>query len=227
MAYLLFIDTSGETGTVAVSNDDELLAVKTNSDNRNHASFINIMIDAALDEANITVKQLSAIVVCGGPGSYTGLRIGLSTAKSFCYILDIQLMMHNKLTLLNWQEYKINNTYDRYVSLLKARENEYYVTLADKAFHTVIEPKHMHLEEVADMVNGSSGSLLITGDETSEIKDLFKVNNIRYNSTNSIDISSWVMYAYEQYKCHDFVNLAIAEPFYLKQVFTHKSKNIS
>ena len=227
MAYLLFIDTSGEIGTVALSNDDILLAVKTNADNRNHASFINDMINEVLSIANITTKQLSAIVVCGGPGSYTGLRIGLATAKALCYVLDIQLMMHNKLTILNWQQYKINETTDYFISVLKAREKEYYVTLADKGFHAIVEPKHMHQEELVDLVNGLNGKILVSGDELGEIKDLFKVSNFSYNNINSIIISSWVMYAYEQYKCHDFVNLAMVEPFYLKQVFTHKSNKIN
>jgi len=227
MAYLLFIDTSGETGTVALSNDDKLLTVKTNTDNRNHASFINDMINAVLNEAGITNKQLSAIVVCGGPGSYTGLRIGLATAKALCYVLDIQLIMHNKLSLLTWQQYIDHNGCEFYVSILKAREKEYYITLADKGFNTIVEPKHIHLEELVELLNGLNGEILITGDEMAEIKDLFKVNNISYNNTNTIIISSWVMYAYEQYKCHDFVNLAMVEPFYLKQVFTHKSNKIN
>src|ERR1035437_1453422 len=100
MQYLLHIDTSTDTGVVALNCDGVILAYKVNEEARNHASTINIMIEKLLAGVKISLSDLDGIVVCAGPGSYTGLRIGLATAKGLCYALNVPLILDNKLTLL-------------------------------------------------------------------------------------------------------------------------------
>src|ERR1019366_2430074 len=106
MHYLLHIDTSTDTGAVAIGGDGNLLAYRANTETRNHATTINNMINDVLAEVKISLEDLSCIVVCAGPGSYTGLRIGLATAKGLCYALDKPLMLDNRLTLLAYQAYR-------------------------------------------------------------------------------------------------------------------------
>ena len=82
---ILHIETSTELCSVALSRGSSCLAVRENSEGRNHATMLTSFIDDLLKETNVSVKYLDAIAVSSGPGSYTGLRIGLSTAKGLCY----------------------------------------------------------------------------------------------------------------------------------------------
>jgi len=89
---ILHLETSTELCSVALSHGDRCLAVSENSEGRNHATMLTPFINDLLNESNISIHQLDAIAVSSGPGSYTGLRIGLSTAKGLCYGGNIPLI---------------------------------------------------------------------------------------------------------------------------------------
>lgn len=227
MTYLLHIDTSADNGFVAISANGQIISAKSIEDSKNQSALINTLIDGVLSEANIAMQQLSAITVCAGPGSYTGLRIGMGTAKGLCYALDKPLLLDNKLTLLAWQQYNNLNEYDVFLSILIARENEFFVAAYDKEFKVYIEPQHIHATELEELLNGVNDRLLITGEPNKQIENISNVKKAVIFPNKLIDKDAWAMYAYEQYKCQRFVNLSTAEPFYLKQVFTHKQNKIN
>jgi len=227
MVHILHIDTSGEVGTVALAGDGQMLQVKQTTDTRNQAAAINVMIDEALRDAGITLQQLDAICVCAGPGSYTGLRIGMATAKALCYVLDKPLLADNKLTLLAWEQYhKHLSAYDVYVSILTARDKEYFISSHDNKFDSVIAPVHIFENDIAELKTWD-GRVLISGSINENMFNNLINNKIKIVNKNTIDLFSWGIYAFEQYKSNRNVNLSTAEPFYLKQVFTHNKKNIS
>jgi tRNA threonylcarbamoyladenosine biosynthesis protein TsaB len=222
MTYLLYIDTSTDIGTVAISGDEKLLAYKLNSDSRNHASFINIMIKEVLAENNISLQQLDGIVMCAGPGSYTGLRIGLATAKGLCYVLDKPLFLHNKLTLLCWQEYYNDlKKYEAYMAILTAREKEYFISAHDNNLNCIIAPEHISGDRLDDLISDLKKVLIITDNDKIVTNNLIH-NKIHIVKNISIRLNQWVLYALKEYKCNNSVNLSVSEPFYLKQVYTHK-----
>jgi tRNA threonylcarbamoyladenosine biosynthesis protein TsaB len=220
--YLLHIDTSADVGTVAISADGVLVAERTTDQNREYASLLNGMIDEVLADAKIKMDVLSGVVVCAGPGSYTGLRIGLSTAKGLCYVLDKPLLLDNKLSLLAYREYMRDNKQDKYISILNAREGEFFVAVYDNKFNSLVEPTHIHIAELHEMIDGMQGSGVVTGEIDAAISDFFKIKEHRISINNQVDTAIWAMYAYEQYKCNRIVNLSTAEPFYLKNFYTNK-----
>lgn len=223
MKYILYIDTSGDTGLVALSGDDKLLAEQRNTEVRNHASTINGDIDTVIKKAGITLKDINAITVCGGPGSYTGLRIGLSTAKAICYVQDIPLMLHNKLTLIAHDAWLNNkDKYEKYYATLPARPGELFIAGYDNEFEEILTPQHKLTEEFKTLeING----LTITyGNFSEETVAILKGNDVVTTSVNEVAINSWIPYAVEQMDCNGFVDLANAEPYYLKNVHTHTSK---
>lgn len=222
MANILLIDTSSDTGTIAICNDGKLLSVKYQPDNRNHAATINLLINEVLKDAQISFAQLSGIAVCAGPGSYTGLRIGVSTAKGLCYALNIPLMLHNKLFLLGRNAILQHNAaYSYYLPLLHARENEYFIALYNNNFTEVVAPTHVHASEMAD-ITSEKHNIFITGSNEINIVKQLHENITETGEQNNINIDMWAEYANQQYNCNVFVNLSTAEPFYLKQVYTHK-----
>lgn len=228
MAYILHIDTSGDAGIVAISKDGVITAQLENADTRNHAASINLHIEKALQDSGITIAQLDAVAVCGGPGSYTGLRIGLATAKGICYLLDKPLMMHHKLQLLALKSiYTHKNEYEHYVSILNAREGEYYFASYNSEKDTINEPQHIMAADLETVFNQLSGKSLVCGDINEGLRAIHSTQTIDFQEDNRVDAATWAVYAKEQYDCNGFVNLANSEPFYLKQVYTHKPKNIN
>ncbi|MBL7683765.1 MAG: tRNA (adenosine(37)-N6)-threonylcarbamoyltransferase complex dimerization subunit type 1 TsaB [Flavipsychrobacter sp.] len=228
MAYILHIDTSGDAGIVAISKDGVAIAQMENADTRNHAASINLHIEKVLQDSGIAMAQLDAIAVCGGPGSYTGLRIGLATAKGICYLLDKPLMMHHKLQLLALKSiHSHKNEYEHYISILNAREGEYYFASYNSESDTTNEPQHILASDLQGVFSEFSGKCHISGDIGDALKDILSSRNLDFEPGNQPDIARWAAYANERYNCNDFVNLANSEPFYLKQVYTHKPKNIN
>ena len=222
MKYLLHIDTSGDSGCVALAGDGKLLAHQINTEARNHAGSINIMIQDIIGEVGISIKDLSGIVVCAGPGSYTGLRIGLSTAKGLCYAADLPLLMDNKLTLLANQAYaREGKTYKYYAALLTAREKEYFISVFDNEFNNIFPAQHIQENELRTIVLDHK-KIHMSVDASFVANSLEIGENLNISTMSEIDLNLWVSYAFEQYQCNKTVNLSTAEPFYLKQVYTHK-----
>ena len=221
MKYLLHIDTSTDVGTVALSGDGVLLSHLSTEETRNHASTINNMIEQLMAGAGITLDQLSAIVVCAGPGSYTGLRIGLATAKGFCYAMDKPLLLDNRLTLLAYTAYKKEPSFAQYVSLLVAREKEYFISVYSNDFSCIVPPQHITEDALTGLLAKDARTYMLSDAPENVINNLH-INHVQVDNNTKIELNSWSFYAFEKNNCNDFVNLMEAEPFYLKQVYTHK-----
>ncbi len=222
MKYLLHIDTSADVGTILVSCDGRPVSYLQTQETRNHAGAINNMIAQLMIDAGISLTQLDAITVCAGPGSYTGLRIGLATAKGLCYALDKPLMLDNKLTLLAYRAYHQHPACAQYISLLTAREKEYFIGIYDQDFNETVSPQHIMADQLPQLGKENRGTYMITDVLESTISELYINNNFQIENDTKIDLKSWAFYSFEKYNCNHFVNLMNAEPFYLKQVYTHK-----
>jgi universal bacterial protein YeaZ len=222
MTYILHIDTSADTGTVALGGDGKLLATRTSNENRNFASLINGMIDEVLAEAGIKMADLAAVAHCGGPGSYTGLRIGLSTAKAICYTLDKPLIQNDKLVLLALKpSYNYLLKYDAYITILPARDKEFFISIHNNKLENVLKPQHIFLSQLGDLMDEYGKSAFITGQMSDEAAALIPETAVFAHET-VIDLQQWVSYTFLAYQAQYFQNLATAEPVYLKQVYTHK-----
>jgi len=220
MAYILHIDTSSEKATIAISHNGKCLHQKINEDARNHAATINLLIDEVLAQSNVELRTLNAICVIGGPGSYTGLRIGLATAKGLCYVLDLPLILINKLEMLALQYQRMYcEHYNHYLTKLTARTQEYFISLYNKEGEQLLTPQHITEEALQNLVTQYSDGLAIIGQRLSE--QMPADNDITYYEDEQIDVDFWSAYALELFNCNSFVNLATSEPFYLKQVYTH------
>ncbi|RYD59546.1 MAG: tRNA (adenosine(37)-N6)-threonylcarbamoyltransferase complex dimerization subunit type 1 TsaB [Sphingobacteriales bacterium] len=222
MKYILHIDTSTDVAVVAIGGDGNLLSSRVNTEARNHAAVINANIASALEEAGIQLKDLSAIALCGGPGSYTGLRIGMSTAKGLCYALGIPLLMHNRLLLMLLPYLHDNkNPHDIYSVIVPARDKEYFVASYNEKLESIVEPQHVNEGQLEELLDNSAETWLVLYDE--HLKETIIVNkeHVRETAANRLDLSNWCTYIYDEYNCNRIVKMDYSEPFYLKSVYTH------
>lgn len=220
---MLHIDTSASNGVVALSASGQVVAAEPIADSRSQAAEINGLIDAVCSAAGITLRQLAGVAVCAGPGSYTGLRIGLATAKAICYIHEIPLFAHNKLALMAHQCLRGNPGYEEYTAVIPAREAEYFLAVYDKEMNERVAPVHITREDLAGERLNSEKNKCVVVSTMALAEDMDVLGGYMVNA-EILDIAQWAMYAHQQYKCNGSVNLATAEPFYLKQVYTHNSK---
>jgi tRNA threonylcarbamoyladenosine biosynthesis protein TsaB len=219
--YILHIDTATDLGTVAISCDGVILCFRRNEETRNHAGTINLLINEVLADAGTGMQEISAVAVCAGPGSYTGLRIGVATAKGLCYGLGVPLMLHNRLVLLAYDAHETHENYaTQYVSLLQAREKEYYISVHDSNFKCTVEPQHIMYDQLNDLIE-KKDTFLVT-DVSADIVNGLVVTNLQINSDTNTRLNTWSKYTIHEFECNNIVNLSTAEPFYLKQVYTHK-----
>lgn len=226
MEYFLHIDTSAETCTVALSANGIPRTHRLNTDARSQAANINNMIAGVLAEEKITMSELSGVAVCAGPGSYTGLRVSMATAKAICYVNDLPLFAQNKLTLMAHQAINQHSEYDIYIAVLIAREQEYFVAVYNRDLTEQTPPVHMSEADLPKLLN-SDKNILIVGNIHQQAVNSLAGSEIRILPVEILDLESWSKYTYNQFKCNESVNLASAEPFYLKQVYTHNSKKNS
>jgi tRNA threonylcarbamoyladenosine biosynthesis protein TsaB len=220
LKFLLFIDTSTDAGSVAVGGDGVLISKRENTESRNHAAAINLLINDVLADAKIKLQDLSGIVVCAGPGSYTGLRIGMATAKGLCYALDKPLLLSNRLTMLTNQAYKQQPGAQQYIALLYAREKEYFVCTYSDSFEAINAPQHVDEKQLAELLKKEPKTVIITN--TPDIVNTLSFTNIQIITDIQVNFDLWMQYGFSQLDCNDIVNLSNSEPFYLKQVYTHK-----
>ncbi len=220
--YLLHIDTSADNAIVALNCNGIIQYTKLNNEVRNHAGSINLLIESLIAEANISFTDLSGIAVCGGPGSYTGLRIGLSTAKGLCYALDKPMIIDNKLALLSYQSFKkYGDKFEQYITLITARTKEFFIAVYDNEFNCTVEPQHITEDQLIQITNTTKTTFLTTDSEIS-LDEIQSLKIIQIEKNLNIDSDQWAIYAFNRFVCHDIEILSTSEPFYLKQVYTHK-----
>lgn len=206
-----------------LSADGELLHIASSENSRNHAAEINLMIEATQREAGISLRQLSALSVVGGPGSYTGLRIGMATAKGICFAMDKPLLMPNKLELLVRAAMLRAPGFDYYAAVLPARTQEYFACIYDREENVLQAPVHLFQTDVVQRFTTLNKKVLLLG-ENDFLADLIKNADYNFQQETEIDPEFYCAYSFESYNCNGFVNLASSEPFYLKQVYTHKAQ---
>jgi tRNA threonylcarbamoyladenosine biosynthesis protein TsaB len=217
MSLILSLETSSKTCSVALHDNKGLIAYHEISEERSHSRVITNLIENVVKENNFLLSDLNAVAVSKGPGSYTGLRIGVSTAKGLCYALDKPLIGINTLQAM---AFRIDKTlYKDYLfcPMIDARRMEVYAALFNPSndFITTTEAKIMDETSYNEIL--VSNKVLFFGDGSLKCKSLFsgKENAYFIDDINPSAISIGEL-ALNAYKNGAFENLAYFEPFYLK-----------
>ncbi|MDG1713870.1 tRNA (adenosine(37)-N6)-threonylcarbamoyltransferase complex dimerization subunit type 1 TsaB [Lacinutrix sp.] len=222
MALILSIETATTNCSVSLSKNGETLLLKEdNSNNYSHAERLHVFIDETLREANIERSELEAIAVSKGPGSYTGLRIGVSAAKGLCYALDIPLISVSTLEAL---AYQVNVDNGVIVPMLDARRMEVFSAIYSSNLKQVRDIEAQILDESSFTQELSKGKVYFIGNGVEKTKALLKHENAFFIEGKLPSANQMSALAYLKYKKSDTEDVAYFEPYYLKDFVALKPK---
>lgn len=219
MIYILNVETATKNCSVSISSDGETMVCKEiATENFSHAEKLHVFIADVFAEANLSFLDLKAIAVSQGPGSYTGLRIGVSSVKGLCYALNLPMIAVDTLALLANQ---VSITDGIIVPMIDARRLEVYSAFYDKNGNQIREIKAEIIDEKSYLE--ISEKMHLVGDGILKLKSILTDDkfifhdNIIFPSANGMS-----KIAFEKYKKSDFVDVAYFEPFYLKDFILNK-----
>ena len=226
MAKILLIESTTEVCSVAIAVDKKIAVERENSIGRTHAAELAVFIDTCINEWNDAIESIDAIAVSMGPGSYTGLRIGVSTAKGLCYALGKPLIAIPTLKSLAQgfiETYSI--TEGILCPLLDARRNEVYYALYNTHLTEIQEVEPHVLDESSFSNELSKGAVYFFGNGTAKTAELIRHAQAHYYPDFLLSAKYMAPLAEEAFLQQKFEDVAYFEPFYLKEFITTTPKN--
>jgi tRNA threonylcarbamoyladenosine biosynthesis protein TsaB len=225
VAYILNIETATTNCSVSLSFEGETLVLKEDyNNNYSHAERLHIYIDDVLKEANIKSSQLDAIAVSKGPGSYTGLRIGVSAAKGLCFALNKPLIAISTLEALAHQ---VNISEGIIVPMLDARRLEVYSAIFDVNYNQIRETQAQILDTTSFLNYLDKSKVTFIGNGVAKTKELITHENAIFIEDKLPSANEMSQLAYHKYKINDIEDVAYFEPYYLKDFVALQPKSKS
>ncbi|MFI3258704.1 MAG: tRNA (adenosine(37)-N6)-threonylcarbamoyltransferase complex dimerization subunit type 1 TsaB [Rikenellaceae bacterium] len=226
MSLILSIESGTEVCSVAIARDGEVVAMRESAEGRDHARLVALYADELLKECGIAPSELSAVAVSKGPGSYTGLRIGVSFAKGLCYGLRIPLIGVSSLSSLARLTIENSDTDELQGALLApmvdARRMEVYTQLFDTkgVATTEVEAKIIDEESFSEL-RAEGKRLILIGDGAAKCREALPWATILDVKPSAAGVAK---IADEKFQRAEVEDVAYFEPFYLKDVVITKSK---
>lgn len=227
MNYLLNIDTATEQASVCLSKGDQVLAQLMNPDQKNHASFLQPAIEQLVQQTGISLQQLDAVAVTGGPGSYTGLRVGLASAKGICYTLNKPLIIINTLEVMAWAAIeREKEVMQLYCPMVDARRMEVFTAVYQHDLTAMMAPQAMILDDHSFHELLEKHPILFTGSGSEKLNEILSHPHARFRTIHH-DSGHLAQLALKAFADQSFADLAYSEPFYLKAFHDNSGKTKS
>lgn len=220
---ILCLETATPSCSVALVHNGEVLACEEDPKGQNHSEKITLFIDSVMKKAGISYNQLDAVAVSMGPGSYTGLRIGVSTAKGICYAVSkpliavetLEAMAYGGSAVISTERSERRNLL--LIPAIDARRMEVYAAIFDENVNKIKDTEAVIIDENSFADLKKDHHLYLFGDGANKCADLF-ANDEKITVIKDFYCSAKYMNTIAQQKLNnkDFVDVAYFEPFYLK-----------
>lgn len=234
MALILNIESSTEVCSVSLAENGTSIQTLENLTGQNHAKLVSVYIQEILTKQDITFKQLDAVAVSGGPGSYTGLRIGVATAKGICYASGLPLIAITSLAAMTHHvinhrlEYQISEDKEiLFCPMLDARRMEVYTAIYNHKEEMIREIKADIIDHLSFLPYLEKCKMVFFGNGATKCKNAITHPNACFLDQITTSANYMTVLAERAYKTKKFVDIAYYEPFYLKDfVATIPTKNV-
>jgi tRNA threonylcarbamoyladenosine biosynthesis protein TsaB len=222
MSLIINIDTSMERASVCLSKDGQSLGLLQSTEQKEHASFLHPAIQQLMQQCGYSMQETDAVAVTAGPGSYTGLRVGLSSAKGLCFALNKPLIMVGTLEMMAFaalqQLGETLSERDLLCPMIDARRMEVFTALYDMTLQTVQAPCAMVLDGTSFAAYAAGQRIFFSGNGASKFGELSQHRNFIFRNVES-NATHLAFLATEMYRKKTFADLAYAGPQYLKEFF--------
>ncbi len=223
MATILNLETATTNCSVSIAVDGRTEALKEyNSANYSHSEQLHLFIEDVLEQASLKISDLDAVAVSKGPGSYTGLRIGVSSAKGLCFSLDIPLLSISTLKSMSYQS--VGGEVDFIIPLLDARRMEVYAAVFDKNRRQLRETRAEIIDEHSFKAYVQQGKVLLLGSGAEKCKGIVFGEQLVFNTGTVPSAREMGSLSFEKFKLNDFEDVAYFEPYYLKDFMLQGKK---
>jgi tRNA threonylcarbamoyladenosine biosynthesis protein TsaB len=224
MALILNLETATTNCSVSLARNGEVLALKEhNTPNYSHSEQLHVFIQEVLKDASMSMTDLDAIAVSKGPGSYTGLRIGVSAAKGLCFSLDIPLI--SVPTLSSMAEQVNKGSFDFIIPVLDARRMEVYSSVFDNSLKEIRETRAEIVDELSFQEFIEKGKVLIIGSGAEKCKKpLENQKMVSFDTTIVPSAREMGGLSYDKFISKAFEDVAYFEPYYLKDFILQGKK---
>jgi tRNA threonylcarbamoyladenosine biosynthesis protein TsaB len=229
MSLILSIDTATDNASVSISKEGAIIAEVSNTAQKDHGGYLQPAIKSMLITSGISIDQIDAIAISAGPGSYTGLRVGMSSAKGLCYALNKPLIALGTLEILAYAAIMETDTGNLnsnriFCPMIDARRMEVFTALYNSTLQTVLEPRTLVLNEESFANSLLKSQVLFFGNGAQKWKRICNHKNAFFFSilNNTLAMNRL---AYKKFNQNDFSDLAYSEPLYLKEFFQGFTSN--
>lgn len=221
---ILHIETSSKNCSVAISDGEELLCLcEEVSENYKQSESLHTFVEWALEGAEISLKDIEAVSLGKGPGSYTGLRIGAASAKGFCYGLKVPLIAVNSLETMI--EPFLGQNYDIIIPLIDARRMEVYCAVFDGNSGEMLTETEAKILDEQSFKELEGKKILFVGDGAKKAQEILQISGADFNENVYPSAKYLIKKSVEKFNRKDFEDVAYFEPFYLKDFHGVKKKS--
>lgn len=217
LPFILCIETSAGACSVAIGKGPELLCQVVEHQRNSAADRLQTLIDELLYNAGVQFKDLAAVAVSGGPGSYTGLRIGVACAKGIAYALNIPLIHVESFQAMKVQfESEKTEKFDLYIPMLDARRTDAFVCVMDTNGEYLMLPQCITIEENVFETWTNKGKTLVFGQELDKFRTILSGSDLTFRDSIFLYAGAMAGIAYEKFEEKLFEDIAYYEPRYYK-----------
>lgn len=220
MSLILHIDTAVDTASICLSNGTQLIAADSNNQSRESAGWLQPAIGRLLASQDIGFRELQAVSVSEGPGSYTGLRVGMASAKGLCYALGIPLIAVGTLEMMAAAAIAAVPGDAIFCPLIDARRMEVFTAMFDRDLAVRLPHCNLILDASSFSDWLSEHRVVFSGNGSSKLKSLLDSPSAVFAEDVAAGATHMVPLAWKKFTMRNFADLAYAEPFYGKAAHT-------
>jgi len=228
MSLILNIDTSSQNASICLAHDGVPMAVLENAEQKDHAAWLHPGIKELLLQADCNVQDIKAVAITAGPGSYTGLRVGMSAAKGLCYALNIPLITENTLRVMALAvkqslDVRFNKQNILFCPMIDARRLEVFTALFNIELEEVMSSTALIVSNGTFLDHLENFEIVFSGNGSKKFKPFVSHHHAIFSDVtySAIQLS---MLSNKKWKRKEFEDVAYSEPLYLKEFYTVPKK---